>query len=259
MQWLSHPVMCAVLACIFLQIAAWHQQRKTSNADTVDMAWALGIVISAFIYLFTVKAAWHNVLMIVLFPVLWYSRLLYHLISRYEVNHEDSRYRNLRNHWSEHTQIKFLAFFLFQAALSIIFSMTAYWLLIAPEVSVWQMLVAGLWGAFSLIGVSLADHQLLQFKRNHDSSEVCNVGLWRYSRHPNYFFEWIHWLVYPILLWETEYFWWSWLVVAIMLLFLLKFTGIPFSEQQALKKRGQAYRDYMNQTSPFVPWRTKNA
>ena len=104
----------------------------------------------------------------------------------------------------------------------------------------------------------MADHQLLKFKRSHDSSQVCDVGLWRYSRHPNYFFEWLHWLVYPVLLWGTEYFWWSWLVVVMMLLFLLKLTGIPFSEQQALKKRGQAYRDYMNRTSQFILWRTRD-
>lgn len=255
MHWLNHPIAWASVACVLVQVLAWHRQRQTNNADTVDIAWTLGILLCAGIYLLKVPTAWQNVMMTLLFPVLWYARLLYHLMIRYDVNHEDSRYQNLRAHWSDYTQIKFLSFFLFQAILSVIFSLTAYWVITTATLSVWQMLLAGFWGGFSLVGVSLADHQLLKFKRSHDSSQVCDVGLWRYSRHPNYFFEWLHWFVYPIMLWGTSYFWWSWLVVAVMLLFLLKLTGIPFSEQQALKKRGQAYRDYMNKTSQFILWR----
>ena len=258
MYWLNHPITLAFLACVLIQLIAWNRQRHTSNADTVDIAWTLGIILCAAIYLIQVPTDWQNVLMILLFPVLWYLRLLYHLVIRYDVKHEDSRYQNLRAHWSDNTQLKFLSFFLFQAVLSVLFSLTAYWVITAAALSPWQMLVAGFWGGLALIGVSVADHQLLQFKRNHDSSQVCDVGLWRYSRHPNYFFEWLHWFIYPILLWGTEYFWWSWLVVAMMLLFLLKLTGIPFSEQQALKKRGQAYRDYMNQTNAFILWRSKH-
>jgi steroid 5-alpha reductase family enzyme len=258
MFWSSHPVLLALLACVVIQFLAWFRQKQTSNADTVDIAWTLGIIVCAVIYLLLIPTAGNNIVMTLLFPILWYFRLLFHLVVRYDVKHEDSRYQNLRAHWSDQTQLKFFSFFMFQAVLSVLFSLTAYWVITTAVLSVWQMLVAGFFGGLSLIGVSVADHQLLRFKRNHDSSQVCNVGLWRYSRHPNYFFEWLHWFVYPVLLWGTEYFWWSWLVVAMMLLFLLKLTGIPFSEQQALKKRGQAYRDYMKQTSQFILWRKNN-
>ncbi len=257
MQLLSHPITLAFSTCVLIQILAWNRQRQTNNADTVDIAWTLGIILCALIYLLKIATPWQNVLMVLLFPVLWYFRLLYHLIIRYDVKHEDSRYQNLRSHWSDNTQLKFLSFFLFQAILSVLFSLTAYWVITSAVLSPWQILIASIWGVLALVGVSVADYQLLQFKRNNDSKQVCNVGLWRYSRHPNYFFEWLHWFVYPMLLWGTMYFLWSWLVLAMMLLFLLKLTGIPFSEQQALKKRGQAYRDYMQQTSAFILWRSK--
>ena len=146
---------------------------------------------------------------------------------------------------------------MFQAGLSVLFSLTAYWVLTAAVLSGAQVSISLLLGGLALVGVTLSDRQLLNFKRNHDRYEVCDVGLWQYSRHPNYFFEWLHWFVYPILLWKTDYFWWSLAVVFLMLLFLLKLTGIPFSEQQALEKRGQAYRDYMDKTSPFILWRPK--
>lgn len=258
MQWLNHPIFYAGLACILLQLLAWNRQRQTNNADTVDIAWTMGIIVCAVMYLFMITADVMNMIVVFVFPVIWYSRLLFHLLDRYDVKHEDSRYQNLRAHWSEGTQIKFLMFFMFQACLSVMFSLTAYWVLTAAVFGTIQMIFALFLGGVSLLGVSLADQQLLNFKRNHDSSQVCDVGLWQYSRHPNYFFEWLHWFVYPILLWGSAYFWWSIGVVVMMLLFLLKLTGIPFSEQQALQKRGQAYKDYMNKTSPFILWRPKS-
>lgn len=258
MLWYNHPIFLASLACVSIQLVAWLRQKHTSNADTVDIAWTLGILVSVLIYLWQIETTINNLLMIMLFPLTWYGRLLIHLIIRYDVSHEDSRYQNLRAHWSSQTQIKFLIFFQFQAMLSVLFSLTAYWVIVSAEVNWIQMVVAISLGLVALLGVSVADHQLLKFKRSHDSSEVCDVGLWRYSRHPNYFFEWLHWFVYPIMLWHTEYLYWSVAVVFLMLLFLLKLTGIPFSEQQALKKRGDAYRSYMNKTSPFILWRPKH-
>ncbi len=254
----SHPIILCILSCVFVQLLAWNRQRLTSNADTVDIAWTLGIILCAVIFLVQVNAPWENIMLVMLFPILWYLRLLFHLVIRYDVRHEDSRYQNLRAHWSEGTQLKFLSFFLFQAVLSVLFSLPAYWVITSAVLTNIQIISAVVWGVLALIGVTISDHQLLQFKRNHDNSQVCDQGLWKYSRHPNYFFEWLHWFVYPILLWDTSYFGWSCLVVGVMLLFLLKLTGIPFSEQQALKKRGQLYQDYMNRTSAFILWRPKN-
>ncbi len=257
-MWLfNQTVLLAFVACVLIQLLAWLRQKQTTNADTVDIAWTLGIIVCAVIYVILLNAATNNLLAVLMFSILWYARLLYHLVMRYEVNHEDSRYQNLRAHWFENTQLKFFVFFQLQAILSVLFSLPAYWVLTSPEVATTQIAAAAIIGMSALIGVSIADNQLYQFKRNNDSSLVCDVGLWRYSRHPNYFFEWLHWFVYPVLLWQTEYFWWSVLILGMMLLFLLKLTGIPFSEQQALKKRGQAYRDYMNRTSPFIPWKPK--
>lgn len=257
-EMLSHPLTLALLSCLSLQIVAWWWQRRTENADVVDIAWTLGIIVCTLLYVWLVTTDTRQTFIVMMFPVLWYSRLLSHLVSRYDVNHEDSRYQHLRNHWSGNTQIKFLIFFLFQAILSVLFSLPAYWVLQAEFIGLWQIYLALMLGLSALVGVTLADLQLLKFKRNNDSTKVCDVGLWRYSRHPNYFFEWLHWFVYPLLLWGSNYFWWSVIVVILMLIFLLKLTGIPFSEQQTMIKRGNAYKEYINKTSPFIPWRRKN-
>nr|WP_246172663.1 DUF1295 domain-containing protein [Marinicella rhabdoformis] len=240
------------------QVLAWLWQFKHKNADSVDLTWAGSISLIAGYYLLNSQAAITNMLLVVVFPVAWYARLTLHLWLRIDKKHEDNRYQHLRAHWSENTQAKFLLFFIFQAVLSFLFSLPAYWVLTAPAIPVVVLLVALLWGLLCMIGVSVADWQLYQFKTNpNNNGKVCDQGLWAYSRHPNYFFEWLHWWVYPLVLFPSLSFCWALIVVFIMLYFLLNLTGIPFSEQQALKSRGEAYRAYQESTNAFILWRKK--
>jgi cyclopropane-fatty-acyl-phospholipid synthase len=109
------------------------------------------------------------------------------------------------------------------------------------------------------LGVHLADKQLWQFRATPlNKGKTCQIGLWRYSRHPNYFFEWLHWFAYPFIAWHSPLGHWLWLGPVVMFCFLYFITGIPFSEQQAIRSRGQAYKDYQRTTSMFIPWRTKS-
>ena len=117
----------------------------------------------------------------------------------------------------------------------------------------------GIW-ILAIGGESIADRQLARFRRDESNAgQVCRDGLWRYSRHPNYFFEWIHWWSYVALgvAWT-----WGWLTLfgpAVMLWFLLKVTGIPMTEERALVSRGDAYRDYQRTTNKFFPGPPKAA
>jgi cyclopropane-fatty-acyl-phospholipid synthase len=247
-----------LLICVVLQFSAWLWQLKTKNADIVDITWSAGIVLcSIYYYLVASESLTKNFLMLI-FPAFWYFRLTVHLIIRYKINHEDNRYAYLRKHWQHATQFKFFMFFMFQALLIWIFVLPAYWLSFVVFDWNLKILAAFLIGTISIVGVTLADKQLLNFKTNsNNSKKVCDIGLWKYSRHPNYFFEWTHWFVYPILLYNTPYFYWASIFPILMYLFLLKLTGIPFSEQQSLINRGDSYRDYQNRTNKFFPWKPK--
>ena len=102
---------------------------------------------------------------------------------------------------------------------------------------------------------SLADRQLSAFKADPaNRGRTCRQGLWRWSRHPNYFFEWVHWLAYVPLAWGSS--WWpaTLLAPAIMLYLVTKVTGIPPTEAQSLRSRGEDYADYQRTTSAFFPW-----
>jgi steroid 5-alpha reductase family enzyme len=107
----------------------------------------------------------------------------------------------------------------------------------------------------ALAGESAADRQLARFKADPaNRGRVCREGLWRYSRHPNYFFEWIHWWAYVFLAVGSPHWWLAPFGVVAMLVFLTLVSGIPRSEAQALKSRGAGYREYQRTTSAFLPW-----
>ena len=114
-------------------------------------------------------------------------------------------------------------------------------------VLVWVMAVAG---------ESIADRQLAAHRGNPSNrGKTCRSGLWRYSRHPNYFFEWLHWFAYVFLAVGLGAGWVAASLVgpAVMLAFLYRVTGIPYTEAQALRTRGDDYADYQRTTSAFIP------
>jgi steroid 5-alpha reductase family enzyme len=173
---------------------------------------------------------------------------------------EDVRYAVLREKWQANLQGAFLKFFLAQAVL--------VWLLMLPVLLIagrtetaWHPLeVAGLilW-AVALMGEGLADAQLARFKReNREPKAICQVGLWRYSRHPNYFFQSLLWWALFLMALPAVGGWWAILAPVAMLHFLLNVTGIPLTEKLSVEKRGEVYREYQRTTSAFVPWFPSN-
>ena len=107
----------------------------------------------------------------------------------------------------------------------------------------------------AVLGETIADRQLARFRADPENrGKTCNQGLWRYSRHPNYFFEWIHWFAYIFLAVGSPHWWLALLGPLVMAVFLLKITGIPYTELQSLKSKGESYREYQRTTSAFIPW-----
>ena len=104
-------------------------------------------------------------------------------------------------------------------------------------------------------GVHLADKQLKIFKQKPGRSraEVCNTGLWKYSRHPNYFFEWILWIGYIFIGWQAPHGPWLLLIPVILYIFLTKITWVPFVEARNLEASGKEYKKYIKQTNSFFP------
>jgi steroid 5-alpha reductase family enzyme len=123
-----------------------------------------------------------------------------------------------------------------------------------PQLAVFEYAGTALW-LVAWIGEFLADSQLQSFKSNPaNRGTTCRVGLWRYSRHPNYFFEWLIWVAFAVFAMGSPFGYVAVFAPLLMLFFLFRVTGIPATEAQALRSKGDDYRRYQQTTSAFVPW-----
>jgi steroid 5-alpha reductase family enzyme len=193
---------------------------------------------------------------------IWGGRLAWHLARRIRRDgHEDGRYRDLRARWGASAQRNFFVFFQVQATWSVLFSLPLLVAMRADRAALgWPELIGAAIWAIGVIGEGVADAQLARFRaRPEHRGRTCRDGLWRYSRHPNYFFEWITWWGYVAIAWGAPTGWLALLGPVLMLLFLYKVTGIPYTEAQALRSRGDDYRDYQRTTSAFFPWFPRKA
>lgn len=186
---------------------------------------------------------------------LWGSRLALHLWHRVRSEPEDGRYQHLRAHWNGH-QGKIFGFFQFQAGLIVLFALP--FVAVAhnpqPDDLRWILAAIAVW-LLSVGGEVLADRQLARFRADPgNKGKTCRDGLWRYSRHPNYFFEWLHWFTYVLLAVHSPLWWLAWSGPVVMYVFLRWVSGIPFTEAQALRSRGEDYRDYQRTTPMLFPW-----
>ena len=240
-----------------LMTLGWLYQLRSRDAGIVDVLWSYSLGLLAIYYAALIDAPLERRLLIALLPGFWSFRLgTYLLKDRILKSAEDGRYQALREHWQSRANAYFLPFFLAQAALSALLSSVFIAVLKnpSPTLTTWELLGAALF-VVSIVGESIADKQLASFRRDTtNKGKVCQVGLWRYSRHPNYFFEWLHWMSYVVMTIATAQLWVALLVAFVMYVFLTKFTGVPYTEMQALKSRGEAYKRYQQTTSVLIPW-----
>lgn len=253
-----------VILNLAIMLCCWVWATFNRRVGIVDVAWsgclALNIMLTA---IFVDLAPMPIRLFIGILSGVWFIRLSAHLLRRYLAEqHEDTRYANMRRAMGKFQHFGFLLFFIFQAGLVVLFYLPMWALLTTPQQD-WSvsypvfLAVAALILVLAFVGETIADQQLYRFKQQSQHRGLTmDQGLWRYSRHPNYFFEWIHWFAYPIL-GVAAGLQLLWVYPVLMWLFLYYITGIPFSEQQALKNRGQNYLDYQQRTSMFIPWKPK--
>jgi steroid 5-alpha reductase family enzyme len=259
-------LLAGAAAVVLVMTLLWLVGIKNRNMSYVDIGWSANFALLALVYgLLGAGAATRRALLASMFA-LWGLRLAWHLAARILGEPEEGRYQELRRKWGGAGEApmnrRFFRFFQLQAGLNVFLSVP---LLIAcgngaPALGAVEWLGFGIW-CVALAGESLADAQLNRFKADPaNRGKVCAVGLWRYSRHPNYFFEWTIWVAYAVFaLGSPPWGYLGLLMPALMLYFLLRVTGIPATEAQALRSKGDAYRDYQARTSAFVPWFPRHA
>ena len=242
---------------VVVMLLLWLLSLRQDNFSYVDIGWSANFVVLALVYGLLGDGDPIRRWLIGGMFALWGARLAWHLAARIVGQPEEGRYVQLRADWGAggHLNWKFLVFFQFQALLNVMLSLP---LLLAavnpqPRLSPWEFAGVVLW-CIGLVGESMADRQLKQFKRSSAGhGQVCKVGLWGWSRHPNYFFEWVIWLGYALFALGSPYGWICLALPLLMLHFLLNVTGVKATEEQALRSKGDAYREYQRTVSVFIP------
>ncbi len=235
--------------------------RRLNNYGIVDIAWSYAFAALAAFYAFAGQGWPVRRALVAAMVCIWSLRLGTHLFVRVVRHHptEDTRYAQLRRDWAARFHPMMFGFFQLQA-ISVVVLGTAFLLTVqnaSRQLHVLEIAGVALW-LVALAGEAFADAQLAAFKRNPaHAGAVCSVGLWRYSRHPNYFFEWLIWVAYFLVALASPWGWTAVIGPASILFLLLRVTGIPMAEEQSLRSKGDAYRHYQKITSAFVPWRPK--
>lgn len=249
--------LCTGFGLLYL-LARW-----VNNYGLVDIAWSYAFGALAAFYALAGPGWPVRRALVAALAVLWSARLGTHLAVRVIGHHpvEDGRYRQLRLDWSANFTAKMAGFFQMQAVSVVLLGAAFLVACLNPAPALHPLEIAGtaLW-LVALSGEALADSQLAAFKRSPASKgRVCDAGLWRYSRHPNYFFEWLIWVAFFVFALGSP---WGWVGIvgpASILYLLLRVTGIPMTEEQSIRSRGDAYRRYQQTTSAFVPWFPKKS
>jgi len=254
-------ILTGAVAVCAVMFVLWLIHFPLHNAAIVDSGWAGGLALLGVLYAYMATGWPPRRFAIAAMALVWGLRLAIFLLLTRVIGHpEEGRYVELRKQWRTNIPLKFLLFFEFQAVLCIVLA-TPFLLASqnpAPSFSIFEYAAGVLW-VVSIAGEITADMQLNAFKSNAaNRGKTCRAGLWKHSRHPNYFFEWLIWVAFCLFAIDSKYGYLALVPPALMLYFLFRVTGIPATEAQALRTRGEDYKRYQETTSAFVPWFPRN-
>ncbi len=230
--------------CFYKKTYAW-----------LDFFWSMSFLVVITIYHahYYIEHGLIQFRLIDLLYAFWSLRLSSHLFLRIRQNGEDKRYEELKKKWKVWYGINF--FILFQAEVLLTLILSIPLLLNYPSDLSWANYLSVVIFFIAITGETIADKQLASFiKARHDKSKVCDVGLWKYSRHPNYFFEWLIWISFAVYGFSSTNWVYGLIPAAVMYLMLTKVTGIPPAETSSLKSKRENYLNYQKETNAFFPW-----
>jgi steroid 5-alpha reductase family enzyme len=259
----------AGLATVFMGLvmtAAWLVQHTTRNAGWVDAFWSFGIGATAAICALAPLPGtdWRvpppRAMLVTALALLWSFRLGLYIARRTAgSSREDARYARFRQEWGSAFGARLFGLLMIQAIVAALLAICVMLAARNPVHGVRALdVAAALLLAGAVAGEALADAQMHRFRRSADArGKVCDVGLWAWSRHPNYFFECLAWCAYPLFAFDPS-FRWPWGLAALagpaaMIWLLTRVSGIPPLEREMLDSRGALYRDYQARVSAFLP------
>jgi steroid 5-alpha reductase family enzyme len=258
-------VVAALLTGVALSLVmagAFLVQRWTGNSGWIDATWSFGVGgVGVAAALWPVGPDWPHwrQLLVAMLAAAWCLRLGLHIAGRAGATSDDPRYRKLIQEWGADAPRRLFWFLQSQAAVGIILVLAIF---LAAHDPAPGLRVQDVLGALLLLAAvtleGLADGQLRAFNRDPaNRGRVCDVGLWAWSRHPNYFFEWLVWVAFAVLAIDlvggNPFGWLALAAPVCMYWVLVHVSGIPPLEQHMLRTRGETFRAYQRRTPAFFP------
>jgi len=247
-----------VIGIIASFAVVWAFQLRSHSSNMVDVCWTFGLGGIAIFFAWMGDAPPAIRVLYATLATLWSLRLGIHVFRRNRRAPEDPRYAKFRERWGAKADRNLFWFYQFQTIFSALLSLPFLVIAFRDDMPpAWAVTCGVVVWLVSVGGESLSDHQLAVFKRDaSNKGKVNRVGLWGYSRHPNYFFECLQWFTYCFLAVGSGYWWVGLIAPATMALLLLKLSGIPITEEHLAKTR-PGYAEYIRTTSAFIPWPPK--
>ncbi|MBB3193099.1 DUF1295 domain-containing protein [Roseateles terrae] len=249
-----------LLICVLIALPTWLVSVAVRDASVADRVWSLFIAAPAVWYVWRLGTDLRTLFMISI-TLIWAVRLAVYITVRNWGHEEDRRYRDMRQRNDPGFAFKSLYLvFLLQAFLGWVVSLP-FLAAAAAEPAAWGPLDT-LGAVLATVGVvmeTVADAQLSRFRRSpRQKDSVMDTGLWRYSRHPNYFGECCLWWGVGVMALSAAGVSGLWALISplLMTVLLLKVSGVSLLEKD-IGERRPAYRDYIERTSAFIPWPPK--
>jgi steroid 5-alpha reductase family enzyme len=241
---------------------AWLLQRRTGQSGWIDATWSFAIgAAGIFLALAPLQGEWPGArqYMVAALALAGSARLGVHIVSRSMNAGEDPRYHDLSVEWGEDFPRRLFWFLQIQAACAFLLSLAVF--LAARDPAAFPA-ITDIFGAaiviVAILGEAWSDASLARFRMAHGAGRsVCTAGAWAWSRHPNYFFQWLGWVGFAVIAvdptgqWPEG--WLASLAPAFIYWLLVHVSGVPPLEKHMLASRGEAFRAYQSRVNVFFP------
>lgn len=262
-------VLIAAAGLSLAMAGAWLLQQRTGDGGWADVVWSFatgGAGVLLAVAPQAGRAPGPRAILIAALVATWAIRLGLHLWRRAaRAAHEDARYAELRREWGPALPKMMFGFLQVQALAALVLALSILAAARNPApFPAWSDLAGLVLFAAALVGESAADAQLARFRADPaNRRRICDQGLWAWSRHPNYFFEWLGWSAYAVFAigpTGARLFGWSALVgPAFMFVLLRHLSGVPPTEAAMVRSRGADFANYQARVSAFFPWPPRGA